>query len=32
VKWYAENVGWWRKIKSGVFLEYYKRQYAEIAE
>ena len=32
VKWYAENEAWWRKIKSGEFLEYYKRQYAEIAE
>ena len=31
VKWYAENEGWWRKIKSGEFMEYYKKQYAEIA-
>jgi len=27
VRWYRENEGWWRKIKSGEFLEYYKRQY-----
>ncbi len=32
VRWYAENEAWWRKIKSGEFLDYYKRQYAEIAE
>lgn len=32
VKWYAENQAWWRKIKSGEFLDYYRRQYAEIAE
>lgn len=27
VTWYQSNEGWWRKIKSGAFLEYYKRQY-----
>jgi dTDP-glucose 4,6-dehydratase len=29
VRWYAENEGWWRKIKEGRkgFQEYYKRQY-----
>ena len=32
VKWYAANEAWWRKIKSGEFLDYYRRQYAEIAE
>jgi dTDP-glucose 4,6-dehydratase len=31
VKWYRENEKWWRKIKSGEFLAYYKKQYAEIA-
>ncbi len=31
VKWYAANEDWWRKIKSGEFREYYKKQYAEIA-
>lgn len=28
VKWYQENEWWWRKIKTGEYLEYYKRQYA----
>lgn len=27
VKWYLENEWWWRKIKSGEYMEYYKRQY-----
>jgi len=27
VRWYQENEWWWRKIKTGEFLEYYKRQY-----
>jgi dTDP-glucose 4,6-dehydratase len=31
VKWYVGNEKWWRKIKSGEFREYYKKQYAEIA-
>jgi len=31
VRWYAENESWWRKIKSGEFLEYYRKHYAEIA-
>lgn len=29
VRWYVDNEWWWRKIKTGVYLEYYKRQYAE---
>ncbi len=29
VKWYLENEWWWRKIKTGEYLEYYKKQYAE---
>lgn len=29
VQWYQTNESWWRKIKSGEYLEYYKRQYAE---
>jgi len=29
VKWYVENRQWWEKIKSGEFLEYYKRHYAD---
>lgn len=28
VKWYVENEWWWRKIKSGEFMEYYKRHYS----
>ena len=27
IAWYRDNEAWWRKIKSGEFLEYYKRQY-----
>lgn len=29
VRWYQQNEWWWRKIKTGEYLEYYKRQYAE---
>jgi dTDP-glucose 4,6-dehydratase len=28
VRWYQENEWWWRKIKTGEFLEFYKKQYA----
>lgn len=28
VRWYVDNEWWWRKLKSGEYLEYYKRQYA----
>jgi dTDP-glucose 4,6-dehydratase len=28
VRWYADNEWWWRKIKSGAYLEYYQKQYA----
>ena len=27
VQWYADNEWWWRKIKSGEYVEYYRRQY-----
>lgn len=27
VKWYVDNTDWWKKIKSGEYLEYYKKQY-----
>ncbi len=27
VDWYAGNQQWWRKLKSGEYLEYYKKQY-----
>jgi dTDP-glucose 4,6-dehydratase len=28
VDWYVENQWWWRKLKSGEYLEYYRKQYA----
>jgi len=28
VAWYRENESWWRPLRSGEFLDYYKRQYA----
>ena len=31
VEWYRTNEAWWRKIKSGDYQEYYKRQYATLA-
>lgn len=27
VEWYRNNPGWWQTIKSGEYLEYYRRQY-----
>ncbi|HUT18387.1 MAG TPA: dTDP-glucose 4,6-dehydratase [Anaerolineae bacterium] len=27
VRWYMDNEWWWRKIKSGAYKEYYRRQY-----
>ena len=32
VKWYVDNEWWWRKLKSGEYLEYYTKQYAERLE
>ena len=29
VQWYRDNEPWWRKIKSGEFREYYRRQYTK---
>lgn len=29
VKWYRENEGWWRKIKSGEYREWYEKQYGK---
>jgi len=29
VGWYRENRAWWEPIKSGEYLDYYKRQYAQ---
>ncbi len=28
VRWYIENPTWWREIKTGDYLEFYKKQYA----
>src|SRR3989338_3660657 len=27
VKWYINNQSWWKRIKNGEFMEYYKKQY-----
>lgn len=27
IEWYENNPGWWKKIKSGEYLEFYKKQY-----
>ena len=27
LKWYKENINWWKEIKSGEYLEYYEKQY-----
>ncbi len=27
VNWYKENQGWWKRIKTGEYLDYYKKQY-----
>ncbi len=27
IEWYVSNPDWWKKIKSGEYLEYYKKQY-----
>jgi dTDP-glucose 4,6-dehydratase len=29
VRWYEQNEWWWRKIKTGEYLEYYRRQYGQ---
>ena len=29
VKWYVENPGWWQRVKSGEYREYYKKQYGD---
>jgi dTDP-glucose 4,6-dehydratase len=31
VDWYVNNEGWWRPIKTGDYLEYYKRNYGNRA-
>jgi dTDP-glucose 4,6-dehydratase len=29
VKWYKENERWWRNVKSGEYIQYYKKVYGE---
>jgi dTDP-glucose 4,6-dehydratase len=29
VRWYAEHSEWWRPLKTGAYLDYYRRQYAD---
>ena len=29
VRWFADNQDWWRPIKSGEYLDYYRKQYVE---
>ena len=29
IQWYIDNEWWWRKIKTGEYLEYYKQQYGD---
>ncbi len=29
VRWYAANPGWWKRIKSGEFRNYYEKQYGD---
>jgi dTDP-glucose 4,6-dehydratase len=31
VQWYVHNEAWWRPLKSGEYLDYYRRQYKERA-
>ncbi len=29
IEWYKNNVSWWKRVKSGDYLDYYKKQYSE---
>ena len=29
IDWYIRNESWWKKIKSGEYLEYYQRMYGD---
>jgi len=29
VEWYKNNSEWWKRVKSGEYQEYYRRQYIE---
>lgn len=31
VKWYCDNEEWWKRVKSGAYLDYYARQYGVIS-
>lgn len=30
IEWYKKNDEWWKKIKSGEYLNYYKKQYKNL--
>ncbi len=30
IDWYKQNEEWWKKIKSGEYLEYYRKQYGDL--
>src|SRR3989344_9487023 len=30
VKWYQKNLEWWKRVKSGLYKEYYKIQYGKV--
>ena len=30
VKWYMEHPGWWKRIRSGAYRDYYRKQYGKI--
>ena len=30
VQWFKDNSWWWKKLKSGAFLEYYKKYYSQL--
>ena len=32
VRWYLDNPTWWRRIKSGEYREFYRRQYGKDGE
>jgi len=32
IQWYVDNEWWWRKIKTGEYMEFYKKQYADRLE
>jgi len=31
VRWYVDNRSWWERVKSGVYRDYYQRQYGRLA-